>query len=1218
MSDRVIEKTFIMEPDSLRQFLKMNKKLYDLHTNKNYGLDDTGGIKYAGTVENFGSEILIESNKLRLKKPPIQSLNISSVLGFYFNLQFYEELDDYTDCYVYQNLNRFYKQNLVCGLLQSSRLINGYSYSIIYNDIELVFHLGSESTSDDNVKRMAFFKTTVPPVLRVVDNDNNTIDTNLTIDDGSGVDTIYYFPINLMTIDLLDMRYPDNNVINQIVSNGTFTININNHMHANTPYVWFCVDRFRHLPDFVLNNNSGYSNRTLLTPGMDGHGVMHLYPSAGLHPCVPTAVTQEGYTWWLKVYGDFSYDMSTASRRITSGEVKYIEYLYDSVVNPTDEPLEIFRKIITYDDTFCKVSLNMNHNIAWSFRYPQEGEYDYNPENEIPIGYAYAPLFTFDRNETTISSAIINNNKVLLPGFDVNFDDRKYIDYFEQKMNREVSGIHVDYTTDYSENGINKIRGIIHGLGKFDGLPKYYNEWDCETHRPHVELYSIRDSIFNNNNPMNRQTSGLIIDAGVPQNDIKGIGKGSSVSISYIDNGIFDTIRESESPVNWLTDLGYHGDNIFTWTGDIKYINDAKFIYHNNGVFSLGVQGFDPELEIGRVFAITNDPITYENNELVSDSKPATTLARICDIPTSFVQLINIKNVSPTYALDPYYTRMNACWDAEQEELLWNKRTPTFVEYDNKRVFDVHDNLDAIISSEYMVEHYSIMTNFNRYLDMTHPDQATYETNYSFGLSNPGTGYEDNDEFNVIIGGINFRGVYHTATSSSWVTMNARESETLMNIGNIPSADSYWKITAVTGNGVDAIVRLSINPIVWEDLHIKRDGINPDVYALKLDNLNRIWAWKFNGSNWIQDHLLTGEEYVFNYYFNEIGEHYPPHSLTTKNVMLYNQFLPAFNNFQPLPSPRRNDFYNAIDSSLDITSDLSSHLLNLDETFYIIYDDTEVNHNVAEYRLNRSSEESQYYMDRKLLPEFHTINSFYAYEPVCKLTCNTMYTDDLVKQPDVFVYNPFKNVKYDSNEYVCNELFISNKLDYTLKDVLDEEWFAGNYLTRNLYGKKYSNDVMVYNRQREYYMTWNRSNLLDYIQNINTNADPILFEGSESEYTKDMLVDYIMERIYPSYRSNVMMIAQQGTDYTTIHDIGGYNSIQERSYDKCRTSGGTVTSYPSNIYKIDFINDISELNDFRMYDDLGNDISRYCIIMINNTLYVFNQNKWIQIKTKGV
>jgi hypothetical protein len=493
VSDRAIEKSPMMTPDSLRQFLKMNEGLYNLHTDKNFGLNDTGGIQYAGTVENFGSEILIESNKLRLKKPPIDSLTVSSIIRFYFELKFYEELTEYGGCYMYGNGDKFAKQNMVCGLLHRDRLIDGYEYKIIFNNVNLVYHLGSDSTSDKVVKRMAFFETTTPPVLRVTDRSNVSSDVDMVVDDGSEVDTIYYFPINLMTMDLLGMHIPRDDIISQIATNGTFEIDINECVHDDIPYFWFCVDRFKKLPEFTMEGNTAYSGgQALLTPGMDGNGVMHLYPLAGNPPDVPSALIQEGCKWWIKAYGDFSYNMSYGNiRDITSGAIKRIEYIYDTTYHPQQEP--VFSRSITYDDTYFKIELNVDDKSLWSTTYPEFGDYDYDPNGPIPLSYAFVELTEFNANIPDISQSIINNTTELKPAFDVKVDDRKFVDYYENDMNHGTSGIHVDYTTDYSYNGVSKMRGVVHDLGQFDGLPSYYKEWIRETHRAHVEIYSIRD-----------------------------------------------------------------------------------------------------------------------------------------------------------------------------------------------------------------------------------------------------------------------------------------------------------------------------------------------------------------------------------------------------------------------------------------------------------------------------------------------------------------------------------------------------------------------------------------------------------------------------------------------------------------------------------------------------------------------------------------------------
>ena len=80
MSDRPKELSQFVSPDSLRQYLRMMKRFYELHTPKNKGSEDSNGVHYAGTIENFGSELLFETHQLQSKQPPIGYLNISDAI----------------------------------------------------------------------------------------------------------------------------------------------------------------------------------------------------------------------------------------------------------------------------------------------------------------------------------------------------------------------------------------------------------------------------------------------------------------------------------------------------------------------------------------------------------------------------------------------------------------------------------------------------------------------------------------------------------------------------------------------------------------------------------------------------------------------------------------------------------------------------------------------------------------------------------------------------------------------------------------------------------------------------------------------------------------------------------------------------------------------------------------------------------------------------------
>jgi hypothetical protein len=110
------------------------------------------------------------------------------------------------------------------------------------------------------------------------------------------------------------------------------------------------------------------------------------------------------------------------------------------------------------------------------------------------------------------------------------------------------------------------------------------------------------------------------------------------------------------------------------------------------------------------------------------------------------------------------------------------------------------------------------------------------------------------------------------------------------------------------------------------------------------------------------------------------------------------------------------------------------------------------------------------------------------------------------------------------------------------------------------------------------------------------------------------LVDFIIER--QRFTNNVKCIAHKGTDYHEIQEIGGYTKLQNVYDGKLTTRDGTeIESFPTDVYKLDYISEV-ELGDFRMYDDLGNDVSKYCMILIENKLYAFHDGKWIRIKTR--
>lgn len=82
-------------------------------------------------------------------------------------------------------------------------------------------------------------------------------------------------------------------------------------------------------------------------------------------------------------------------------------------------------------------------------------------------------------------------------------------------------------------------------------------------------------------------------------------------------------------------------------------------------------EGFDAD-EKGRIYVLSNDPIEYENNATAEYPKPARTVARICDIPTSVADFMNVNNIVPVAVVDEKYVRSEASYTDDQKELLYN------------------------------------------------------------------------------------------------------------------------------------------------------------------------------------------------------------------------------------------------------------------------------------------------------------------------------------------------------------------------------------------------------------------------------------------------------------------------------------------------------------------------------------------------------------------
>ena len=272
----------------------------------------------------------------------------------------------------------------------------------------------------------------------------------------------------------------------------------------------------------------------------------------------------------------------------------------------------------------------------------------------------------------------------------------------------------------------------------------------------------------------------------------------------------------------------------------------------------------DPESDTymnGRAYVISNDPIEYENNANADHPKPARTLARICDIPTSVVQLTNITGIAPSPVVDKKYVRNECSYTESDKDRLYNTLTTRWVrpihvnsenipikdteinEDDNQFVFRNFDALKAVD----LVDH----NNF-RYLEQLNPVVNPYDVSIN-AIVDRGSGYVVNDTGKIFIGGFGFS-YYVTeieANGAAQSVVIAPDDDTPINLSNFDMGDPSAKtgITATYGtsprSGEGTGLRMSLVIANYADILTKPGEIYTDLFALCCDE-EGLWLYAYN------------------------------------------------------------------------------------------------------------------------------------------------------------------------------------------------------------------------------------------------------------------------------------------------------------------------------------------------------------------------------------
>lgn len=266
---------------------------------------------------------------------------------------------------------------------------------------------------------------------------------------------------------------------------------------------------------------------------------------------------------------------------------------------------------------------------------------------------------------------------------------------------------------------------------------------------------------------------------------------------------------------------------------------------------------------MGRVYVISNDDIEYKNNANEDYPKPARTAARICDIPTSVMQLTGVKGLSPAPIVDKKYVRSEASYTVADKNRLYNTLVskwvrPTALTQNNKAVWEelgfpnrfAFPGLETLEKVD-MYEHndFRIWENLNPMVDVT---KISVER-----ITNGGSGYKKNDQGVCVIGGYSFTYIVDEVIGNGLVTkisLSPDDRATHINLSNFNITEEYngssdeYGTSPTSGKGKGLKFKFHIDYDYYHSILPKRGEFHNDLFALVREN-DGLYVYEFRIDN---------------------------------------------------------------------------------------------------------------------------------------------------------------------------------------------------------------------------------------------------------------------------------------------------------------------------------------------------------------------------------
>lgn len=794
--------------------MEQERKHWLLKTDKKKQIQDkvTGEI-FQGRIDNLGSDVIIETEKLPIqdkiiKNAKFEDEHVADVL----------ELATSAFPYIPELHGLMFTRLKSINLMSNDETYHNFRM-VLKNCVRMYLPIAG---GNGEIFSYYWVRTTDPPELQMMD-DNGEYTIIVPVQFSEGVtNPVYYYPLDeeLSPINFESKGYPPTITTNLITEQESIGL----------PLVWFTCDESTKVgPRLVMTNNTSMNSSAtcfLLASGYDGKDSqykIHLYPATGERDYVgPTHsdISEGKYKIVCRTdSGVFTGEASDFTKKISG--ISYV------MIDGSRVPRNIF-----FRNSVGDIRITMTQNVGWAYN-QEDGTYE-------------VPLAAFEQN-------LYENKSSLTPVFDVQLDES--IPFSDILTDVGYAGVRFGSTRNYES----KLPRYPHEIDKMSGLPDWVQHPTDESAPQHLSVYAIHNTpSYAPTNQDTRQIAAIILDPGVERDyekkyhpgkyritkvDIVNKGSGYTttmhgtgdrvwiifndgsrsgtmmevtnvdenggvlaVNVLYSDEGDdigWERFEESYDPVEftgsylrtaWNTvdfseeelveakrrweqnkddgssehdfDHGYLDTSAgpifwksFTSANGqglvvaikLEYLEEVEAPYSPGDV---------PTEEIGRAYLLSNDDTEYRNNARAINPKPARTIARICDIPTSVMQLSNISGLAPTSIVDKSYVRSEASYTAEDKERLYNHLKdrwvkPTHLDDEGKPIYptvDSQNNQFIFTSLENLTKvdlwnhnDFRFWKNLNVYVDP--------QTVSVYRIADPGSGYVVGSQGTVVIGG---------------------------------------------------------------------------------------------------------------------------------------------------------------------------------------------------------------------------------------------------------------------------------------------------------------------------------------------------------------------------------------------------------------------------------------------------------------------------------